>query len=252
MQQRLQKLIADAGIVSRRRAEELITQGRVRVNGKVVRELGAKADPDVDSVSVDGRSIATPHRIYLLLNKPQGYVTTARDPEGRPTVLDLVRTNVRVFPVGRLDLNSEGLLILTNDGCLTNLLTHPRFQVTKTYEVWVRGSPGPRDLKVLTKGVILEDGPAAAKRVALLGPWDGGSRLQVVMGEGRKREVRRLFAAIGFPVERLIRRRLGPLALGSLPVGQYRSLTPEEVASLYRAAGQPLGSCRSKKKRVGR
>ncbi|MDK2856107.1 MAG: rRNA synthase [Bacillota bacterium] len=237
MEERLQKLIARAGLTSRRRAEELIVQGRVQVNGRVVTELGTKADPEKDKITVDGRELPSPRRAYYLLHKPRGYVTTVRDPQGRPTVIDLVPARTRLFPVGRLDLDSEGLLLLTNDGELAYLLTHPRFQVEKVYEVWVRGYPAPKDLEALRRGVLLEDGPARAAKVEMLGSWQKGARLAVTMYEGRKREVRRLFAALGFEVERLIRRRLGPLELGDLPAGRARRLTPQEVASLYRAAG---------------
>lgn len=238
MQERLQKLIARAGVASRRRAEELIRAGRVRVNGRVVTELGTKADPEKDRITVNGRELPSPRKRYLLLHKPRGYVTTLYDPQGRPTILDLVPPGERVFPVGRLDMDSEGLLLLTNDGRLAYLLTHPRFQVRKEYDVWVRGEPTARDLALLTHGVTLEDGTARARSVQVLGPWKDGMRLRVTMTEGRKREVRRLFAALGFTVERLIRRRVGPVALGSLPPGQIRSLTAEEIAALYRAARQ--------------
>ncbi|MDK2926633.1 MAG: rRNA synthase [Bacillota bacterium] len=236
MQERLQKLIAQAGLASRRRAEELIARGLVQVNGETVTELGAKADLERDTITVQGKKLPSPRRLYLLINKPRGYVTTVRDPQGRPTVLDLVGTRERVFPVGRLDLDSEGLLILTNDGRLAYLLTHPRFQVEKVYEAWVHGKPRPEDLAALLSGVLLEDGPARVQAVEVLGTWRGGSRLAVTMVEGRKREVRRLLAAVGFPVERLIRRRLGPLPLGSLPAGRFRPLTAGEVAALYHAA----------------
>lgn len=236
VEERLQKLIARAGVTSRRRAEELIVQGRVQVNGLVVTELGAKADPEKDTITVDGRELPSPQREYYLLHKPRGYVTTVRDPQGRPTVIDLVPAWTRLFPVGRLDLDSEGLLLLTNDGELAYLLTHPRFEVEKVYEVWVRGHPTPKDLEALRRGVLLEDGPARAAQVEMLGNWQKGARLAVTMYEGRKREVRRLFGTLGFEVKRLIRRRLGPIELGDLPVGHARRLTPQEVANLYRAA----------------
>ncbi|HHY92029.1 MAG TPA: rRNA pseudouridine synthase [Firmicutes bacterium] len=236
MEERLQKIIARAGLGSRRRTEELIRAGQVQVNGRTVTELGTKADPERDEITVQGKRLPSPRRTYLLLNKPRGYVTTLHDPQGRPTVADLVPGPERVFPVGRLDLDSEGLLLLTNDGQLAYLLTHPRFGVEKVYEAWVQGRPTPADLAVLRRGVVLEDGPARARDVQVLGAWAGGTRLALTMVEGRKREVRRLLAALGFPVERLIRRRLGPVELGTLSAGQVRSLSPAEVAQLYRAA----------------
>ncbi|MDK2881934.1 MAG: rRNA synthase [Bacillota bacterium] len=236
MEERLQKIIARAGLASRRQAEQLIVQGRVQVNGRVVTELGTKADPERDTITVDGRELPSPHRVYYLLHKPRGYITTVRDPQGRPTVIDLLPARTRLFPVGRLDLDSEGLLLLTNDGELAYLLTHPRFGVEKVYEVWVRGYLAPEDLEVLKHGVLLEDGPARPAKVEVLGTWQKGARLSVTMLEGRKREVRRLFGSLGFEVERLIRRRLGPLKLGNLPAGHARPLTPQEVAALYRAA----------------
>ncbi|HHV08196.1 MAG TPA: rRNA pseudouridine synthase [Firmicutes bacterium] len=239
VKERLQKAIARAGICSRRRAEELIISGRVKVNDVVITQLGQKVDPENDIIKVDNNvlNLRVP-KVYLLLHKPPGYITTVHDPHGRPTVMDLIPKKVRLFPVGRLDLNSEGLLILTNDGRLAHMLTHPRFEVTKTYEVWVKGQPQANKLLKLTTGIVLEDGLAHAKRVSIVGTWTQGTRLDVVMAEGRKREVRRLFQAIGFPVQRLIRHKLGPLSLGQLPLGHTRSLTKEEVAALYRAAGQ--------------
>ncbi|MGI6128795.1 MAG: pseudouridine synthase [bacterium] len=241
MRERLQKFIAHAGIASRRRAEQLILNGQVKVNGVIISELGHKIDPMVDVIAVNDQVInLQKQKVYLMLHKPAGYVTTVFDPQGRPTVLDLVSNKERLFPVGRLDLDSEGLLLLTNDGTLANLLTHPRYGVTKTYEVWVQGRPTTDKIRTLTTGVQLEDGPARALRVSLVGGWSKGSRFEVVMVEGRKREVRRLFQVIGAPVKRLIRQKIGPLSLVQLPLGQTRPLTKDEIASLYQAAGQPL------------
>lgn len=242
MKERLQKFIARAGVCSRRRAEELIVSGRVKVNGRVVTELGIKVDPKDNSIALDDHILTLEReKVYLLLHKPPSYVTTAHDPHGRPTVLDLVPKGVRLFPVGRLDYNSEGLLLLTNDGTLAYLLTHPRFGVTKTYEVWVKGQLSEDKILQLTTGIRLQDGLARAARVSAAGIWVKGTRWKVVMTEGRKREVRRLFQEIGAPVQRLIRRKLGPLSLGQLPSGQFRPLTRAEVATLYHAAGrEPL------------
>ena len=239
MKERLQKVIAKAGLASRRRAEKMILSGRVKVNGTVVTELGYKVDPIAELISVDDHLLPMQEqKTYILLHKPAGYVTTVYDPHGRPTVLDLSPDTRRLFPVGRLDMNSEGLLLLTNDGTLAYLLTHPRFGVTKIYEVWIRGQPSADALRPLTTGIQLEDGPARALKVSLTGSWAQGSRWEVVMVEGRKREVRRMFKAIGAPVQRLIRRKLGPLSLGRLLPGQTRLLTKAEVTALYQTAGQ--------------
>ncbi|NLG87438.1 MAG: rRNA pseudouridine synthase [Firmicutes bacterium] len=240
MKERLQKVIAQAGLASRRRAEELILSGRVKVNDTVVTKLGCKVDPMIDVVSIDDHVLPVQEqKTYILLYKPVGYVTTVSDPYKRPTVLDLVPNPKRLFPVGRLDINSEGLLLLTNDGTLAHLLMHPRFGVTKTYEVWIKGQLSADKLQQLTTGIQLEDGPARAIKVSLVGSWSQGSRWKVVMGEGRKREIRRMFLSIGAPVQRLIRRNLGPLSLGQLTPGQFRPLTKAEVVALYQAAGQP-------------
>lgn len=238
LKERLQKVIARAGICSRRRAEQLIVAGRVKVNGCVVTELGQKVDPEKDSVAVDDNTVTMEKsKIYLMLHKPPGYVTTVYDPQGRPTVLDLVPKKARLFPVGRLDYNSEGLLLLTNDGTLAYLLTHPRFKVTKTYEVWVKGRPPENKIRRLLTGIQLEDGPARAVKVSPAGTWIKGTCWEIVMAEGRKREVRRMFKAIGAPVKRLIRHKIGTLSLGHLPLGQVRPLSKTEVAALYQVAG---------------
>lgn len=236
LKERLHKIIARAGVCSRRRAEELITAGRVKVNGCVITRLGQKVDPDTDSIAVDDviLTVSKP-KVYLMLHKPPGYVTTVHDPQGRPTVLDLVPKGIRLFPVGRLDYNSEGLLILTNDGALAYRLTHPSVGVVKTYEVWVLGHPGDKTKQLVT-GIQLEDGPAQAVKVSAVGTWEQGTCWEVEMMEGRKREVRRLFQAIGAPVKRLIRRKIGPLSLGQLPPGKARTLTRAEVIALYRAS----------------
>lgn len=232
--ERLQKYLAARGVASRRGAEELISAGRVSVNGAVVTELGSKVDPDQDRVAVDGRPIgAATAMVYLAVNKPIGVVSTVRDPQGRPTVSDLVPKIARLFPVGRLDADSEGLMLMTNDGELANRLMHPRYGCEKEYRVLVRGAPDERQLQELRSGVQLDDGPTAP---AELHPAEaeGPSRrwLHVTLREGRKRQVRRMLAAVGLPVERLQRIRIGTLVLGSLPAGASRPLSRSEVAAL--------------------
>ena len=245
---RLQKMIAAAGIASRRAAEQLIVDGRVTVNGRTVRELGARAHPARDDVRVDGRRVARPERLrYLLVHKPAGYVTTRQDPQRRPTVLDLI-PGVReyVYPVGRLDYDSEGLLLLTNDGRLASVLTHPRHAVPRVYEVVVRGHPTPVQLRRLANGITLDGQRTAPTEVRLVPQRRTGhdrvrdtrtrTRVRVTLREGRNRQVRRMFDAIGHPVYRLRRTRLGPLALRGLKPGDARELTAAEVKALRRAA----------------
>ncbi len=235
MPQRLQKLIAAAGLASRRTAEEWIAAGRVSVNG-VVAGLGDRADPAQDTILIDGRPLAAAgaHH-YLLLFKPVGYVTTLQDPEGRPTVCDLVRQIPgRLHPVGRLDLTTEGLLLLTNDGALTQHLAHPRHQVDKTYLVRVRGQVSPETLRRLAGGIVLEDGPTAPAKVAKVRFSAGHTWFEITIHEGRNRQVRRMCEAVGHPVSRLKRVRFAFLDLGGLRPGEFRPLTAEEVARLKR------------------
>ena len=235
MKQRLQKLIAVAGLASRREAEKWIEQGRVTVNGRIV-QLGEQADPDRDHVAVDGRPLRLEETaVYVLLNKPAGYVTTLRDPRGRPVVTELLRdVPARLFPVGRLDLTTEGLLLLTNDGKLAWRLTHPRHEVTKTYLVRVRGRLTREAQRTLETGVMLEDGITAPARVSGVRGSDSHTWLELTIHEGRNRQVRRMCEAVGYPVSRLKRIRLAFLELGTLASGQYRHLTREEVARLKR------------------
>jgi len=237
MKERLQKALARAGVASRRAAEDLIREGRVDVNGKTVTRLGTSVDPSLDAIRVDGKPIRKPAaEVYLMLNKPRGYVTTLRDPQGRPTVLDLLPSRAaRVFPVGRLDYQTEGLLLLTNDGELAAALMHPRHGVEKTYLAKVRGNPESAELERLTEGVVLDGRrtlPARA-RVVRRAP---NAWLQVGIREGRKHQVRRMLASIGHPVMKLKRVAYGGLTLGRLPVGAYRTLTTPELAALRRAA----------------
>jgi 23S rRNA pseudouridine2605 synthase len=246
--ERLQKILSQAGIASRRASEQLMLEGRVTVNGTTVRELGTKADPAHDDIRVDGRRVRLPERHrYLLLNKPRGYVTTRSDPQRRPTVIDLL-TGVRdyVFPVGRLDYDSEGLLILTNDGALAAHLTHPRYHVARVYEVRVLGVPDAHDLNRLAKGVILDDRKIGPSDVRLLSDVRRGSErrdaghatLLITVREGRNRQVRRMCEAIGHPVTHLRRVAIGPIRDARLKPGQWRDLRPDEIERLRKAAGQ--------------
>ena len=244
MQARLQKIISAAGVASRRAAEKLIEEGRVTVNGKTVTELGTKADPDVDDIRVDERRVkqAQRHR-YFLLNKPRGYVTTRADPEHRPTVLDLLK-GVReyVYPVGRLDFDSEGLLILTNDGDLAATLTHPRHEVERVYEALVLGVPDAHDIDRLSRGVVIEGRRTSPALVELLRERrsEGDtSVLRVTIHEGRTRQVRKMADAIGHPVRTLKRVRIGPIADKNLRLGSYRELTSEEVRKLKSSGKSP-------------
>jgi 23S rRNA pseudouridine2605 synthase len=232
--ERLQKLLAAAGVASRRHSEALITAGRVRVDGRVVTELGTRADPARQRIDLDGRPLRLPSRQhYLILNKPPGYVTTAWDPQGRPTVFDLLPTGPRVFSVGRLDRESEGLLLLTSDGDLAYRIAHPRFGLEKEYHVWT-AVPREGQVRRLIDGIVLEDGPAAAA-VRQVSSGADGAVLAIVLHEGRNRLVRRMLAAVGLPVYRLLRVRLGPLLLGEVPLGAWRTLTNGEVAWVRRA-----------------
>jgi 23S rRNA pseudouridine2605 synthase len=234
--ERLQKVLARHGFGSRRLSEELIAEGRVTVDGEVA-ELGRRVDVEHDEVAVDGTVIGVrPGLVYHLLNKPAGVVTTADDPHGRPTVVQLVPAEPRVFPVGRLDADTEGLLLLTNDGQLTHRLTHPSYGVEKEYLAEIAGDrPTRGELRTLRDGVDLEDGRTAPARASLV----GDHAIRLVIHEGRNRQVRRMCEAIGHPVSRLVRVRIGPIADRTLAPGQWRSLTTDEVRALERAAGAP-------------
>jgi 23S rRNA pseudouridine2605 synthase len=244
MQQRLQKILSAAGIASRRAAEEYITQGRVMVNGTTVSELGSKADPDVDEIKVDGRRLKTNRTPrYILLYKPRGYITTRSDPQRRPTVIDLLsKGGVReyVYPVGRLDYESEGLLILTSDGDLAARLTHPRHGVDREYEVKVLGVPDEQKIERLRTGIPLDGRMTEAADVTLsrVLPEGKGSILSLVIGEGRNRQIRRMCEAVGHPVSRLRRVRIGPITDPHIRPGEFRDLDEKEVAALKRAAAK--------------
>lgn len=244
MPDRLQKILAAAGIASRRKAEEIITAGRVTVNGKVVTELGTKADPSTDTITVDGRPLQRAQRfVYFLLNKPKGYVTTVTDPEGRPTVMQLLgNLPERVYPVGRLDYASEGLLLLTNDGALAQKLTKAGFHIPKTYHVKISGKPNEQAIQKLRNGVTiaLDDRrhvKLSPTKIQLLqdaeNPW-----YEVTLIEGRNRQIRRMFQQVGFFIEKIKRVQLGPLML-DVPPGKFRALTEKEVHRLKNLASPP-------------
>jgi 23S rRNA pseudouridine2605 synthase len=234
MQERLQKILAQAGVASRRHAEELIVAGRVSVNGAVVTELGSKADGATDRIEVDGKPLNRPEKkLYFLLHKPAGYVTTMSDPQGRPIVTSLLKeVRERVYPVGRLDYNTEGLLLVTNDGEWANRLAHPRHEVEKEYHVRVRGEISADQLNKLSTGIKLEDGLTAPARASRLSQSDSNSWFSLVIHEGRFRQVRRMCSEVGLTVVRLKRVRYGSVELGSLKPGEFRSLTSQEVKLL--------------------
>jgi 23S rRNA pseudouridine2605 synthase len=232
--ERLQKVLARVGIGSRRACEVLIASGRVRINGERA-ELGDRIDPEVDEVTIDGAPIGTAQGIiYYLLNKPAGVVTTASDPQGRPTVVELVPSEPRVFPVGRLDAETEGLLLLTNDGPLAHRLMHPSHGVEKEYLAWVDGTVSPSGLRRLRTGIELEDGMTAPAQVSQPSP----GVVRIAIHEGRNRQVRRMLDAVGTPVKRLVRVRIGPVSDDRLRPGSVRELRPAELAALRAASAQ--------------
>jgi len=239
MQERLQKIISRAGVTSRRSAETMITEGRVSVNGQIVTELGSKADPDKDVIKVDGKPVViSKKRVYLLLNKPPGYVTTLADPGGRPVITELVKDlPERLFPVGRLDFNTEGLLLLTNDGEWANRLAHPSHEVEKEYLVKIRGTLGTDKIAQLTNGVKLDDGWTAPARVEVIRVLEKNVWFTITIHEGRYRQVRRMCEALELPLVKLKRVRYGNILLGELKSGQYRLLDPAEVKILAGSGG---------------
>lgn len=240
MEQRLQKLLAAAGVASRREAESLIKAGRVAVDGQVVTELWTKADPEKATITVDGKPIdLRPKKIYVLLNKPRGYTSTTHDPHAKRMVTDLVKdVGVPLYPVGRLDVDTEGLLILTNDGDFTYKMTHPSHQVPKTYRAEVRGLVAEETAHHLSTGVVLDDGITAPARVRLIGVNTARetSILELTIHEGRKRQIRRMLDAVGHPVIRLTRTKIGNLTAGNLRPGEWRFLKPQEVEELLAMA----------------
>ncbi|NRA03045.1 MAG: rRNA pseudouridine synthase [Myxococcales bacterium] len=230
---RLQKLLADAGIASRRAAEKLILEGRVELNGRVVKELGTRADPRRDRILVDGKRVGRPRaRRSYLVYKPRGVITTAHDPQDRRTAVELVPSAERLFPVGRLDRNSEGLLLLTNDGPLAHALLHPSFQVPRVYRVSVKGRVTAETLRRLSSGVELERGESARAEVRPLDLEESRSVLELTLREGRRHQIRLMLGAVGHPVRRLVRVGFGPLRLRGLRPGEWRALQPAEHAAL--------------------
>jgi 23S rRNA pseudouridine2605 synthase len=233
--ERLQKVLAAAGIGSRRKCEQIIQEGRVQVNGEQVTELGTKVDPATDAIAVDGRPILSEKKVYLMFNKPKGCITSVTDPGGRKTVMDFMKdVKERVYPVGRLDYETEGLLILTNDGEFANKLTHPKFHVPKTYHATVKGVPHGSILEKLARGVMLEDGMTAPAEVDYhdIDADQKESVIAITIHEGRNRQVRRMFDSVNYPVIRLKRIRFGTLFLQGLSRSKYRELTPAEVKEL--------------------
>lgn len=252
MRERLQKILSGAGIASRRAAERLIEEGRVEVDGRVVRELGTSADPEIQEIRVDGTRIrpGRPRR-YIALNKPKGFVTTRADPGRRPTVMELLPPALRnLYPVGRLDMGSTGLLILTDDGELAQKLTHPRFGVEKSYLVTVAGQPDKKTLERATRGITVDGERLSLEEVEVLGaradrrlttaePMSGRTRLRVTLRRGKNREIRRLFEALGFPVVDLHRERIGGLSVKGIPPGGFRPLSRAEAELLLRRPERP-------------
>lgn len=242
---RLQKLLAIAGVASRRQAEVLIQAGRVSVNGAVITQLGSTADPDYDRVFVDGHPVAiASDSLYLLFNKPAGVVSTCADPEGRPTVVDFLssaQAKHRLYPVGRLDTASIGAILLTNDGDFTLKLTHPRYHLPKTYLVDVVGQPSPTAIAQWRQGLDLDGQQTRPAQVSVVYQSSRQTRLKVVLREGRNRQIRRVAEMLGHPVQRLQRIAIGPVMLGDLPEGQLRSLTTSELRALRDAIGHDIG-----------
>lgn len=233
--ERLQKVMANAGVASRRASEKLITDGRVRVDGQIVRELGTKVDPTTAKIEVDGRTIGAQRVRYIMLNKPSGYITTLSDERGRRTVADLVEVPERVVPIGRLDRPTQGLLLFTNDGELANRVMHPRYSIDKEYLVQTDGFPPPEVVQRLREGIALDGDPIVPEEVRPMRESEDGLILKVVIQEGRNRIVRRMFEAVNYPVLRLVRTRVGPIQLGTLPRGAWRDLTEGEIALLAEA-----------------
>ncbi len=235
--------MAHSGVASRRQCEELVGTGQVKINGTTVTALGTQVDPDVDRIELNGKVIINSKTaVYLLLHKPPGYICTAHDPQGRPTILDLVTDlDERIYPVGRLDFDTSGLIILSNDGEFTNLMIHPRYKIDKTYEAWVKGRVLDQDLQPMRSGVILDDGLTAPADVILLRQEDSKSLIRVIIHEGRKRQVKRMCAAIGHPVLELKRTGLAFLSLNGLKEGQYRHLSMKEIEELRNSAAKQSG-----------
>ncbi|MFQ5407369.1 MAG: pseudouridine synthase [Anaerolineales bacterium] len=247
--QRIQKILARAGFASRRASERLIADGRVRVNGKIA-QLGERADPDIDHITLDGEPVHADAPIYVILNKPRGVISSLKPQGDRRTVRDLVNIAGRIYPVGRLDLDSEGLILMTNDGDAAQQLTHPRHGHEREYEVLIGGHPNAEALEIWRKGVVLDDGQRTAPAgVTVTGKGAAGTHLRFVLREGRKRQIRRMAEALGFRVKRLKRVRFGPLRLGQLAPGEWRPLTPDEVRRLKQPRAVALRRRSSRRRR---
>ena len=243
--------MAAAGFGSRRECETMIEEGRVEIDGRIVSKLGTKVNPFKQKIFVDGQLLSMPRRKYFVLNKPPGIVSTSKDPSGRPRVIDLIKTDQRVYNVGRLDQSSEGLILVTNDGDLANQLTHPRYGIEKKYLVQVQGTPTAAKLKSLVQGVYLAEGKARVSNIKFKRRSKDTSWLEIVLHEGRNREIRRLLARIGHKVLRLRRIAIGPLRLGDLPVGAHRELTSQELKALKHAIAGSPGRKRKFRKKAG-
>lgn len=232
---RLQKYLATCGVASRRKAEEMIAAGRITVNGRIITSMGEKISPDSDTVLCDGQPVHVHEElVYVLLNKPKGYVTTLSDPQGRPVVTSLVRDiPQRLFPVGRLDLDTEGALLLTNDGSLAQKIQHPSHETNKTYEALLQGHPGQTKLKLLEKGIILEEKKTAPATIKVLKHLQRQTLVEITIHEGRKRQVKKMFEFIGNPVISLKRVAYGRLYLGKLPSGKYKMLNPKDLKKIF-------------------
>jgi 23S rRNA pseudouridine2605 synthase len=235
--ERLQRILASHGVASRRASEQIILDGKVKVNGKVVRELGAKADPTKDRIEVEGRLLQPQRHRYLMLNKPSGYITTAHDERSRRTVMDLIDLRERVYPVGRLDRDTEGLLLLTNDGELANRVTHPRYEIDKEYQILTHLRPSGQTLGAILKGVRVDGALVVPSEFRILRETAEGIELKLVIHSGINRVVRKMMDQYGIEIARLRRTRVGPIALGRMPVGRWRELSPGEVAGLFEAVG---------------
>ncbi|HOS68558.1 MAG TPA: pseudouridine synthase [Bacillota bacterium] len=239
MAERLQKVMAEYGVASRRKSEEMIYAGKVKVNGRLVTEPGLKIDKDRDVIEVDGNIIKSPEKkIYILLNKPSGYITSVKDQFGRPTVLDLLKgISTRVFPIGRLDYDTEGLLILSNDGELTYRITHPKHSIDKTYRALVRGEVKGEDIKIFERGMAIEDYITAPAKMEIVRYSKGNSVIDITIHEGRNRQVRKMCSAIGHEVIRLRRIKIGDIGLGGLKTGEWRYLKDSEIRYLKELGG---------------
>ncbi len=245
--QRLQRVMASAGVASRRECEIIIQEGRVEVDGQIIVKLGYRVDPNKQEIYVDAQKLRIEKLQYFMLNKPPGVVSTANDPSGRPRVIDLIDTRNRVYNVGRLDQSSEGLILVTNDGELANRLTHPRYGIEKKYHVQVDGQPKPGDLRKLKDGIYISEGRVRASNIRFLKKAGTNSWLEIILDEGRNREIRRMLAAIGHKVRVLKRVSIGPLKLGELPKGAHRPLTPQELRALTRATESTVKKKKTKR-----